>query len=105
MKSKTPFRSALNVNAGVEQPPPVNPTSLERFLKTRRKSMTVSDYMEGILSGNRTVLSQAITLVESSLPAHIAMAQQIIEQCLPHSGKSVRIGITGGSRSRQKHPD
>jgi len=95
MKSKTPFRSALNVNAGVEQPPPVNPTSLERFLKTRRKSMTVSDYMEGILSGNRTVLSQAITLVESSLPAHIAMAQQIIEQCLPHSGKSVRIGITG----------
>ena len=57
--------------------------------------MTVTDYMDGILSGNRTILSQAITLVESSLPAHNAMAQQIIEQCVPLSGKSIRVGITG----------
>ena len=50
---------------------------------------------QGILSGNRTILSQAITLVESSLPEHYETAQSIIEKCLPYSAKSVRIGITG----------
>ena len=47
------------------------------------------------LSGNRTILSQAITLVESSLPEHYETAQSIIEKCLPFSTKSIRIGITG----------
>ena len=53
------------------------------------------EYVEGILQGNITTLSQAITLVESSNPDHYAQAQEIIEKCLPHAGKSVRIGITG----------
>ena len=57
--------------------------------------MTTDEYMQGILAGNITVLSQAITLVESLLPEHYAQAQEIIERCLPHSGRSVRIGITG----------
>ena len=83
--------SALAVNKGIEQPPIVNP----HFRKVRRQRMTTDQYMEGIRSGNITVLSQAITLVESLLPEHYAQAQEIIERCLPYSGGSVRIGITG----------
>ena len=80
--------SALAVNKGIEQPPIVNP----HFRKVRRQRMTTDQYMEGIRSGNITVLSQAITLVESLLPEHYAQAQEIIERCLPYSGGSVRIG-------------
>jgi LAO/AO transport system kinase len=60
-----------------------------------RRTPSVSEYVEGILQGNRVVLSQAITLIESTRTEHQALAQQIIEQCLPHAGKSIRIGITG----------
>ncbi|MGD1845216.1 MAG: methylmalonyl Co-A mutase-associated GTPase MeaB [Salibacteraceae bacterium] len=52
-------------------------------------------YVEGILAGNRTLLSQAITLVESTRPNHRKLAERIIDQCLPHSGNAIRIGITG----------
>ena len=61
----------------------------------RRHTPSVSAYVEGILKGNRVVLSQAITLIESTRTEHQALAQQIIEQCLPHAGQSIRIGITG----------
>lgn len=61
----------------------------------RKDTPSVSAYVEGILSGNRVLLSQAITLIESTRSDHQDLAQQIIEQCLPHSGKSIRIGITG----------
>lgn len=57
--------------------------------------LTTDEYVEGILRGDITILSRAITLVESSNPKHYAQAQEIIERCLPHAGKSVRIGITG----------
>ena len=83
--------SALTVNKGIDQPPVVSPY----FKKVRRHRLSTDDYMKGILEGNITILSQAITLVESLLPEHYAQAQEIIERCLPHSGKSVRIGITG----------
>ncbi len=83
--------SALKVNAGIEQPPIVNPY----FKKRARRVLTTDDYVEGILAGNITILSRAITLVESLLPEHYAQSQEIIERCLPHTGRSVRIGITG----------
>lgn len=51
--------------------------------------------MDGILNQDRTILSQAITLIESSLPAHQSTAAWIIEECLPFSANSIRIGITG----------
>ncbi|MDP4208482.1 MAG: methylmalonyl Co-A mutase-associated GTPase MeaB [Bacteroidota bacterium] len=89
------FKSALSVNEGVEQPPSVSEESVLRFIRKGRKKLTVDEYVDGILAGNRTILSQAITLVESSLPAHFKTAQEIIEKCLPYSGKSLRIGITG----------
>lgn len=61
----------------------------------RRKKMTVDDYVEGVVSGNRMVLSRAITLVESNAAAHFEMAQQVIQKLLPYTGKSKRVGITG----------
>ncbi len=52
-------------------------------------------YIDGILSKNRTVLSRAITLVESSLPKHKHLAQEVIHALLPHTTPSFRLGITG----------
>lgn len=89
-----PLYAGLKVQKGLAQPPNVNP-----YLKTRKrelkKNFTTSEYVEGILAGNITILSQAVTLVESARPEHQQIAQEIIEKCLPFSGKSVRIGITG----------
>ena len=48
-----------------------------------------------ILSGDRNALSKAITLIESSLPEYAEEAEKILEEILPHTGKSIRIGITG----------
>ena len=83
--------TGLQVNAGIEQPPIVNP-----YLKRRRKpKLTVSEYVEGIRKGNTAVLGQAVTLVESLIPEHQIVAQEVIEKCLPFTGGSQRIGITG----------
>ncbi len=51
--------------------------------------------LQALLSGNRRALAKAITLVESKLESHREQAQEILEQVLPHSGNSIRIGITG----------
>ncbi len=51
--------------------------------------------MEGILKGDVSVLGRAVTLVESTAEEHQAIAQEVIEKCLPYSGNSRRIGITG----------
>ncbi len=83
--------SALNVTEGVADQPIVNPY----FKRKKRRKLTTDEYVEGILNGNITILSQAITLIESNLPDHYAQAQEIIERCLPHAGRSIRIGITG----------
>ena len=83
--------TALNVTEGVTDQPIVNP----HFVRKRRRTFSTDEYVEGILRGDITILSQAITLIESNKPEHYDQAQQIIERCLPHAGRSVRIGITG----------
>lgn len=85
----------LSVNKGVDQPPSINPEVLKRIKKQKSRSFSAAEYVSGILEGNTTFLSKAITLVESSRQDHYEAAQEIIEQCLPHSGNSVRLGITG----------
>jgi len=87
--------SALKVHKGIEQPSSFNPDAMSRFKKSRQELLDVETYVKGILDKNRTILSKAITLVESSLPYHQKIAQEIIEHCLPYSGNSIRIGITG----------
>jgi LAO/AO transport system kinase len=84
-------KSALSVSKGVQQPPSINP----RLQKIKRRRLTTEQFLEGIFQGDRTILSQAITLAESNLPDHTEQAQEIIAGCIPYTGKSIRIGITG----------
>jgi LAO/AO transport system kinase len=83
----------LTVNSGIEKPSSVNPYLNRR--KPIKRRLSVDEFVDGIVKGNVTVLSQAVTLVESVKPEHQAIAQEVIEKCLPYSGHSVRIGISG----------
>ncbi|NBC17551.1 MAG: methylmalonyl Co-A mutase-associated GTPase MeaB [Bacteroidetes bacterium] len=83
--------TALHLTSGVDGAPSINPTPRRRSRRTR----SVDDYVEGILAGDRIVLSRAITLIESTRPDHQAMARTIVERCLPHIGETLRVGITG----------
>jgi LAO/AO transport system kinase len=60
-----------------------------------RKRLSIQEYTDGILSGNRKLLGRAITLIESELESDQALAQEIVEKCLPYSANSFRIGISG----------
>jgi LAO/AO transport system kinase len=86
--------SALHVQEGVDQPSVVNPYLDFSKLK-KNSSLDRQRCIDGILNGDRVVLSQAITLLESHKHEHYQLAQSILEACIPHSGKSMRIGITG----------
>lgn len=88
----SPEYIGLNVNQGVVQPPSVNPY----LTKRKRKPLpSAGELVEGILKGDITQLSRAVTLIESLSVQHQAIAQEVIEKCLPYSGNSRRIGITG----------
>lgn len=84
----------LVVNAGVEQPSTVSPY-LKNRPKRKKRELTVAEYVDGIVKGDVTILSQAVTLVESVRPEHQVIAQEVIEKCLPYSGSSIRVGISG----------
>ena len=87
-----PDYKGLQVNSGVTSQPSVNPY---RRVHARRAQLSANDYVEGILKGNVSILGRAVTLVESRAEAHQALAQEVIEKCLPYTGNSRRIGITG----------
>ena len=61
----------------------------------RRRQLSVDEHVAGVLAGDRTVLARTITLVESNAPAHFDKAQEVLRRLLPHTGKAVRVGITG----------
>lgn len=84
----------LRVNKGTSEQPSVNPY-LNNFKKFKRKTYTITEYVEGILKGNISILGQAVTLIESSKPDHQSISQEVIEKCLPYTGNSIRVGITG----------
>ena len=63
--------------------------------KARKENLHVASLFEQLRNGNRIVLSQCITLIESSLASDQVLADELIQRCLPVSGKSIRIGITG----------
>ncbi len=71
---------------------------LENVSKIRgKRKETLSDEMlfNGLVQGNKTMLSRAITLIESTSPAHKKRANALIERCLAQEDQSLRIGITG----------
>jgi LAO/AO transport system kinase len=61
----------------------------------RRRTLSVEDYADGVLAGDRAMVGRAITLIESGKDEHAGPAQQLLQRLLPHTGKAHRIGITG----------
>lgn len=88
-------RTSLKVNKGIAQPPSFNPDAAKHYKTSRPGHIDAQEFIRGIIEGNRTLLSKAITIIESALPAHKNLASEIIAGCLPHTGKSIRVGITG----------
>lgn len=70
-------------------------TSQQTVAVTKRRQMSVDDYVSGVRAGDRAVLARAITLIESRNPAHRRQAQEVLQALLPFSGDARRIGITG----------
>lgn len=93
-KSKA-HNTALHEKDGISQPESISAASIAHVTQLRKKQPTADELVKGILDGNKTALSRAITLVESTNPTHLEKAMTVINQCLPHANKSVRIGITG----------
>jgi len=87
--------SALHEKAGISPPEIVSSNAVNEVQKFRKIQPSSQELIEGILSGNISALSRAITLVESTNASHLAKANEVINACLPHANKSVRIGITG----------
>lgn len=88
-------KSSLQEKEGVSQPETTSKSSAKKIQKRRGKQPSVDEFVTGILKGNITLLSRAITLVESTNTNHQKKANKILEACLPHANKSIRIGITG----------
>lgn len=88
-------KSALHEKVGISPPEIINLNSVEKIQKSRKVAPSSTALTKGILSGNIADLSRAITLVESTNSNHLVKANEIINACLPHANKSIRIGITG----------
>ena len=74
---------------------PLNPNLNDRSTTRRQDNRSAEEYVTGILNGDRVTLSQAITLLESTRPDHRETARTVVEECLPHSGDSIRVAVTG----------
>ena len=57
--------------------------------------LSLNQYIDGVLAGERAILARAITLIESRLAADAEKAAQLLDAILPHTGKSRRVGVTG----------
>ena len=82
------MKSALRELPGCETPKA--PTAAKR-----PRPLSRAEYVDGILRGDRTVLARAVTLIESARETDRELAEQIVEDCLPHCSDSIRVGITG----------
>ena len=88
-------KSAIIENEGIERPDSISAISVSQIQNSRKIQPSSKELVKGILNGNIAALSRAITLVESTNVAHLEKANEVINACLPHANKSVRIGITG----------
>ncbi|MBC8321027.1 MAG: methylmalonyl Co-A mutase-associated GTPase MeaB [Bacteroidetes bacterium] len=87
--------SALNVQKGIEQPSQINPKLTSEIGRFKKENLLPDIIFHGIITGDRTLLSRGITLIESDLPEDMPASRDLIQRCLPYSGSSVRIGISG----------
>jgi len=85
----------LHEKDGIPQPETFSSASLEKIIKKRKQQPSAAALINGILAHDKVALSRAITLVESTNVSHFEKANEIIDACLPHANRSIRIGITG----------
>jgi len=84
-------KKALHISKGVKEAPSVNPS-----LQTgKRTSRTLTELVKEIIKGNRTALAQGITMIESNTAADQNHARALLNELMPHTGNSFRIGVTG----------
>jgi LAO/AO transport system kinase len=95
LKNQKPIQTALHEKDGISVPEMISTNAVSQIQKLRKKQVSSKELIDGILSGNISALSRAITLVESTNASHLAIANEIINACMPFANKSVRIGVTG----------
>jgi LAO/AO transport system kinase len=87
--------TAIHEKAGISPPEIISANAVAHIQEFRKIQPSSKELVNGILSGNVTALSRGITLVESTNTNHLEKANEVINACLPHANKSIRIGITG----------
>ncbi|MBN2789053.1 MAG: methylmalonyl Co-A mutase-associated GTPase MeaB [Candidatus Delongbacteria bacterium] len=87
--------TSLNINAGIVKPEGISDDKLDIFISKKKRKIDLEDFLTGILNGDRVILGRALTLIESKKKEDNDLSKKIINRCLPYSGKSIRIGITG----------
>lgn len=92
---ESPKKSALTEKEGIEQPQMFSELAMNVVRLKRKQQPSENELIDGILNEDKTALSRAITIIESTNPNHFEKANTIINSCLPHANQSVRIGITG----------
>lgn len=95
MAKNKEHRSALEHKADEELSKSISGPSAEKLKERRKKTPSVSHLIDGIVHGDKTALSRAITLIESTTEKHQLQAKKVIDTCLPYANNSIRIGITG----------
>jgi len=91
MPESKEHKSTLNVMEGIEQPSQINEEAIRKLRSGKHRPLSVGDFVKGIREGNRTILSKAITLIESSLHTHQEKAQEIIAECLKSSQQKAEV--------------
>jgi LAO/AO transport system kinase len=66
-----------------------------KFVKPQQRKLNLDEFIREMQAGNRTALGKAITLIESNASHHFDQAQELLQKIMPHTGNSVRIGISG----------
>ncbi len=95
-KNKEMQESALFVMDGVEASHDGMQYGVpKKFRKKKADKLDIQELARNVRAGSRVQLSKAITLIESSNMTHKVQAQELLQELLPHTGNSVRIGITG----------
>jgi LAO/AO transport system kinase len=84
---------AVRVKKGIEGSPFVKQIPVKP--RKKRAQLTVQEHIDGVLARDKTILARTITLIESNSPDHYEKARDVLKGLLPHTGKSLRVGITG----------
>jgi GTPase len=92
MAERDQKKSALHIRKGIPGEP-------ERVAANSpggpKRTLSTAEYVDGIVAGDRVLLGRAITLIESTSPAHFNQAQELLKAILPATGNSIRVGVTG----------